>query len=235
MRRVPRTDRHQRRRILHPVAFIAIIAGAKIDAIDPVNVKGVTEKRVGQERARRQRIMRRDMRQFLDMRDAARRDPVLRGDRNTIDPCDAKAQAALFAIQPRPCAQKIRVAFGGFPALAVYRLKIIPIAVGRLVGDGQFHRALFGFALDGGAQDARTRGPPIVKIASPSVDPMVLAGRIHRHLPPRLGERALQMFGGRGVRVGEVVEHLYRDIRSLRIYEGASEVQLLILGKNALR
>ncbi|MBL0919631.1 MAG: acyl-CoA dehydrogenase family protein [Hydrogenophaga sp.] len=48
-------------------------------------------------------------------------------------------------------------------------------------------------------------------------------------------DMAVQMFGGRGVRVGEVVEHLYRDIRSLRIYEGASEVQLLILGKAALR
>jgi acyl-CoA dehydrogenase len=48
-------------------------------------------------------------------------------------------------------------------------------------------------------------------------------------------DMALQMFGGRGVQVGHVVEHLYRDIRSLRIYEGASEVQLLILGKNALK
>ena len=51
----------------------------------------------------------------------------------------------------------------------------------------------------------------------------------------RVIDMAVQMFGGRGGRVGEVVEHLYRDIRSLRIYEGASEVQLLILGKNALR
>ena len=48
-------------------------------------------------------------------------------------------------------------------------------------------------------------------------------------------DMALQLFGGRGVQVGEVVEHLYRDIRSLRIYEGASEVQLLILGKHALK
>lgn len=48
-------------------------------------------------------------------------------------------------------------------------------------------------------------------------------------------DMALQMFGGRGVQVGNVVEHLYRDIRSLRIYEGASEVQLLILGKAALK
>jgi acyl-CoA dehydrogenase len=48
-------------------------------------------------------------------------------------------------------------------------------------------------------------------------------------------DMALQMFGGRGVQVGQVIEHLYRDIRSLRIYEGASEVQLLILGKHALK
>ncbi|MBQ0918637.1 acyl-CoA dehydrogenase family protein [Hydrogenophaga aromaticivorans] len=51
----------------------------------------------------------------------------------------------------------------------------------------------------------------------------------------RVIDMALQMFGGRGVQVGQTIEHLSRDIRSLRIYEGASEVQLLILGKNALK
>ncbi|MDO9147776.1 MAG: acyl-CoA dehydrogenase family protein [Hydrogenophaga sp.] len=51
----------------------------------------------------------------------------------------------------------------------------------------------------------------------------------------RVIDMALQMFGGRGVQVGQKIESLYRDIRSLRIYEGASEVQLLILGKAALR
>jgi acyl-CoA dehydrogenase len=47
----------------------------------------------------------------------------------------------------------------------------------------------------------------------------------------RVIDMALQMHGGRGVEVGAVVEHLYRDIRSLRIYEGATEVQQLIVGK----
>ncbi|TAG50218.1 MAG: acyl-CoA dehydrogenase family protein [Betaproteobacteria bacterium] len=47
-------------------------------------------------------------------------------------------------------------------------------------------------------------------------------------------DMALQMHGGRGVEVGAVVEHLYRDIRSLRIYEGATEVQQLIIGKAVL-
>ena len=42
------------------------------------------------------------------------------------------------------------------------------------------------------------------------------------------------MHGGLGVLVGEPLEALYRDIRALRIYEGASEVQQLIIGKSLL-
>ena len=42
-------------------------------------------------------------------------------------------------------------------------------------------------------------------------------------------DQAVQMFGGRGVRAGEIVERLYREIRALRIYEGATEVQKLIV------
>lgn len=48
-------------------------------------------------------------------------------------------------------------------------------------------------------------------------------------------DRAVQLFGGRGVARGEVVEHLYRDIRALRIYEGATEVQKLIIGRDLIR
>jgi acyl-CoA dehydrogenase len=48
-------------------------------------------------------------------------------------------------------------------------------------------------------------------------------------------DRALQMFGGRGVERGQTVERLYREIRSLRIYEGATEVQKLIIGREVLR
>ncbi len=47
-------------------------------------------------------------------------------------------------------------------------------------------------------------------------------------------DRALQMHGGQGVRVGSVVESLYREIRALRIYEGATEVQRLIIGRDLL-
>ncbi len=48
-------------------------------------------------------------------------------------------------------------------------------------------------------------------------------------------DRAVQLHGGRGVRVGEVVERLYRDIRALRIYEGATEVQRLLVGREVLK
>jgi acyl-CoA dehydrogenase len=48
-------------------------------------------------------------------------------------------------------------------------------------------------------------------------------------------DAAVQMFGGRGVRSGEVVESLYREIRALRIYEGATEVQKLIIARELLK
>jgi acyl-CoA dehydrogenase len=47
-------------------------------------------------------------------------------------------------------------------------------------------------------------------------------------------DRAVQIFGGRGVVQGEIAERLYRDIRALRIYEGATEVQKLIIARELL-
>ena len=48
-------------------------------------------------------------------------------------------------------------------------------------------------------------------------------------------DRALQMFGGRGVKSGEITEKLYREIRALRIYEGATEVQKLIIAREMFK
>ncbi|MCV6620406.1 acyl-CoA dehydrogenase family protein [uncultured Pseudoteredinibacter sp.] len=47
-------------------------------------------------------------------------------------------------------------------------------------------------------------------------------------------DTAVQLFGGLGVTVGMPVEELYREVRALRIYEGASEVQKLIIAKQTL-
>jgi alkylation response protein AidB-like acyl-CoA dehydrogenase len=48
-------------------------------------------------------------------------------------------------------------------------------------------------------------------------------------------DAALQMFGGLGVVSGQTVERLYREIRALRIYEGATEVQKMIIARELLR
>jgi acyl-CoA dehydrogenase len=48
-------------------------------------------------------------------------------------------------------------------------------------------------------------------------------------------DQAVQLFGGLGVLSGNPVERLYREIRALRIYEGATEVQKLIVARETLR
>ena len=47
-------------------------------------------------------------------------------------------------------------------------------------------------------------------------------------------DRAVQIFGGAGVVAGVKVEELYREIRALRIYEGASEVQKIVIARSHL-
>jgi acyl-CoA dehydrogenase len=47
-------------------------------------------------------------------------------------------------------------------------------------------------------------------------------------------DKAVQLHGGDGVRHGHIVERLYREIRALRIYEGASDVQKIIIARQTL-
>nr|MBA3895583.1 acyl-CoA dehydrogenase [Sphingomonadaceae bacterium] len=48
-------------------------------------------------------------------------------------------------------------------------------------------------------------------------------------------DKAVQMFGGLGVTRGQIVESLYREVRALRIYEGASEVQKIVIARQHLK
>ena len=48
-------------------------------------------------------------------------------------------------------------------------------------------------------------------------------------------DAAVQIFGGLGVKSGHPVERLYREVRALRIYEGATEVQKVIIARELLR
>ncbi len=48
-------------------------------------------------------------------------------------------------------------------------------------------------------------------------------------------DMAVQLFGGHGVTSGHIVERLYRDIRPLRIYEGATEIQEVVIARQILK
>jgi acyl-CoA dehydrogenase len=73
----------------------------------------------------------------------------------------------------------------------------------------------------------RDRGAPATK-------EVAMAKMAATESAQRTIDRTVQMFGGRGVVHGEIAERLYRDIRALRIYEGATEVQKLIVARELL-
>jgi acyl-CoA dehydrogenase len=62
-----------------------------------------------------------------------------------------------------------------------------------------------------------------------------LAQLVATEAAQRVVDGAVQLFGGAGVTVGSIVEHLYREVRPLRIYEGASEVQRLVIAREVLK
>jgi acyl-CoA dehydrogenase len=51
----------------------------------------------------------------------------------------------------------------------------------------------------------------------------------------RIVDQAVQLHGGKGVVVGSVVERLYREVRALRIYEGTSEIQKIVIARDLIR
>ena len=51
----------------------------------------------------------------------------------------------------------------------------------------------------------------------------------------RIIDSAVQIHGGAGLVAGSVVERLYRDVRALRIYEGTSEIQKLVIAGQLLK
>jgi acyl-CoA dehydrogenase len=51
----------------------------------------------------------------------------------------------------------------------------------------------------------------------------------------RVVDRAVQIHGGQGVLKGSTVERLYREVRALRIYEGTSEIQRLVIARSLLK
>jgi acyl-CoA dehydrogenase len=77
------------------------------------------------------------------------------------------------------------------------------------------------WAIDSGANDTKRKSSMAKLYATETAQKIV--------------DKALQIHGGAGLVAGSVVERLYRDVRALRIYEGTSEIQKLIIAKELLK
>ena len=69
----------------------------------------------------------------------------------------------------------------------------------------------------------------------PATAEVAMAKMVATETAQQVIDKAVQIFGGLGVKSGVAVELLYREIRALRIYEGATEVQKLIIGRQAIK
>jgi acyl-CoA dehydrogenase len=70
----------------------------------------------------------------------------------------------------------------------------------------------------------------MAKGVSPSV-PVARAKLIATETAGWICDRAVQHLGGLGVKRGHIVERMFREVRALRIYEGTSEIQKLIIAR----
>lgn len=115
----------------------------------------------------------------------------------------------------------------------------------RLAGRSQFGRALATFQalrFDVAEMDVRLRAAQLLTDeAARAVDlkptPTAEVARAKLYATETAGwiaDRAVQLHGGLGVKRGSVVERIYRDVRALRIYEGTSEIQKLVLARELL-
>jgi acyl-CoA dehydrogenase len=78
-------------------------------------------------------------------------------------------------------------------------------------------------------KDRGTRSPDESSPTSPAVA-VAMAKMFATEAAQRIIDRAVQLHGGLGVVASSVVEGLYREVRPLRIYEGTTEIQKLIIG-----
>ncbi len=69
----------------------------------------------------------------------------------------------------------------------------------------------------------------------PATAEVAMAKMVSTETAQQVIDKAVQIFGGLGVKSGVAVELLYREIRALRIYEGATEVQKLIIGRQTIK
>jgi acyl-CoA dehydrogenase len=71
--------------------------------------------------------------------------------------------------------------------------------------------------------------------STPATREVAMAKMVATENAQRVIDSTVQLFGARGVRRGHIPERLYREIRALRIYEGATEVQQLIIARSLFK
>jgi len=111
------------------------------------------------------------------------------------------------------------------------------IAFGKPLADFQLTQARIAemaTAIDGAAllvyRAAWTRDDGAVRITREAA----MAKLVATEMAQQVIDSAVQLLGARGVVAGEPVERLYREIRALRIYEGTSEIQKLVIAAQVL-
>jgi len=130
----------------------------------------------------------------------------------------------------------VAAAANGFARRALHE------TLGHLARRRQFGRPLSAFQalrFDVAEMDARLRAAQLlVAEAAAAVDggsagtlEVARAKLVATETAGWICDRAVQLHGGLGVKRGSVVERLYRDVRALRIYEGTSEIQKLIIAR----
>jgi len=161
-----------------------------------------------------------------------------------------------------PVARRLGAPGGGFKiamqTLDIFRASVAAAALGlarRALDESLFHarqRKMFGGALADLQLTQAALGEMATEIDAaalltyraawrrdvqklPTTKEAAMAKMAATESAQRVIDRAVQMFGGRGVKRGEIVESLYREIRALRIYEGATEVQKLIVAREMLK
>jgi acyl-CoA dehydrogenase len=117
--------------------------------------------------------------------------------------------------------------------------------VRHLKSRAQFGRPLASFQalrFDLAEMDVRLRAAQLltdeaalaVDTGAPATAPVARAKLFATESAGWICDRAVQLHGGMGVKRGTIVERIYRDVRALRIYEGTSEIQKLVLAREVL-
>ena len=111
------------------------------------------------------------------------------------------------------------------------------VVFGRALAEQQLTQArLAEMALDVDASALLVYRAAWLKDRGQSVTREAAMAKLHAtEAAQRVVDAAVQLFGGRGVTIGETVERLYREVRALRIYEGTSEIQKLVIAASLLK